>query len=493
MLRVDQVHVIRHKVLVEGRSQRQVAKEFGISRVTVRKYLEESVPVRTENGPRARPVWDRVGPRLEALLVESKAWTAGKQQLTATRLHELLVGEGHRVGVTLVKDAVAEWKRQRREVFVPLTYRPGDLAEVDFFEVFVDLDGSRRKAWLFLMRLMYSGRDFAWIYERQDQISFLDGHVRAFAHFAGVPARFAYDNLKPAVVRILVGGERALTPRFAALASHYLFEPCFCRPGEGHDKGGVEARGKAVRRQALVPIPSGPTLEAINAALLARMDARLETGRDTTGQTIGARFVDETGLFRPLPAPFVAEATTIGTVSPRALVRLEGASYSVPCRWAGLDLITHVGATTVTIVGRDGTRIVHPRKRFGQRSIDYRHYLPELARKPQAVRQVLPDLLRDLGAPFPAVWEQFHAAHTPREAARLFAKVLGQLDTYGFDVVAPALERALQTSTPVLLALTPGPAAPPPLDADVVPAALREVEVPSGRAADYDGWLAEAV
>jgi transposase len=493
MLRVDQVHVIRHKVLVEGRSQRRVAKEFGISRVTVRKYVEESVPVRKETGPRARPVWEKVGSRIEELLGESKAWTGGKQQLTATRLHELLVGEGHRVGVTLVKDAVAEWKRQRREVFVPLTYRPGDLAEVDFFEVFVDLDGTRRKAWLFLMRLMYSGRDFAWIYERQDQISFLDGHVRAFAHFAGVPMRLAYDNLKPAVVRILVGGERALTPRFVALASHYLFEPCFCRPGEGHDKGGVEARGKALRRQALVPIPSGPTLEAINTALLARMDARLETGRDVTGQTIGARFGEETSQFRPLSVPFVAEATTVGTVSPRALVRLEGAFYSVPCRWAGLDLIARVGATTVTIVGRDGTRIVHPRKRFGQRAIDYRHYLPELARKPQAVRQVLPELLRDLGAPFPAVWEQFHAAHPTREAARLFAKVLGQLDTHGFDVVVPALERALQASTPVLLALTPGTATPPPLEADVVPAALRDVEVPSGRAADYDGWLAEAV
>jgi len=63
--------------------------------------------------------------------------------LTATRLHELLVGEGHRVGVTVVKDAVAERKRQRREVFVPLTYRPGDLAQVDFFEVLV---GRRRDA-----------------------------------------------------------------------------------------------------------------------------------------------------------------------------------------------------------------------------------------------------------------------------------------------------------------------------------------------------------
>jgi transposase len=493
MLRVDHVHVIRHKVLVEGRSQRQVAKEFGISRVTVRKYLEDSVPVRKEVGPRARPVWEKIGPRIETLLAASAQWTAGKQQLTATRLHELLIGEGHRVGVTLVKEAVAEWKRQRREVFVPLTYRPGELAEVDFFEVLVDIAGTRQKAWLFLMRLMYSGRDFAWIYERQDQVSFLDGHVRAFAHWAGVPARLAYDNLKPAVVRILVGGERALTARFAALASHYLFEPCFCRPGEGHDKGGVEARGKALRRQALTPIPSAPTLEAINQALLARMDARLETGRDVAGETIGTRFAAETAHFRPLPAPFVAEATTIGTVSPRALVRLAGAVYSVPTRWAGLDLVARMGATSVTIVGRDGTRVVHPRKRFGQRSIDYRHYLTELARKPQAVRQVLPDLLRDLGAPFPAVWEHFHAAHAPREAARLFAKVLGQLDTHGFDVVVPAVDRALRTGTPVLLALTPGAEAPARLPADVVPAGLRDLDVPSGCAADYDGWLAEAV
>ena len=158
------------------------------------------------------------------------------------------------------------------------------------------------------MRLMYSGRDFAWIYERQDQVSFLDGHVRVFAHFGGVVGRIAYDNLKAAVVRILVGGARTLTPRFAALASHCLFEPCFCRPGEGHDKGGVEGRGKAVRRQALTPIPRASTLEAINQALLARMDARLETGRDRTGETIGSRFAVEGPAFRTLPQPFNAEA-----------------------------------------------------------------------------------------------------------------------------------------------------------------------------------------
>lgn len=486
---MDQVHVVRHKVLVEGRTQRSVARELGLSRTTVGKYVDQAMPVRkVEAGPRPRPVWDTVAVRVQALLTESAKWTGGKQQLTATRLHALLVAEGQQVGVTVIKTAVAEWRRQRREVFVPLTYRPGDLAEVDFFEVLVDIDGTRRKAWLFLMRLMYSGRDFAWIYERQDQISFLDGHVRAFAHFGGVPARVAYDNLRAAVVRILVGGARTLTVRFAALASHYLVEACFCRPGEGHDKGGVEARGKAVRQQALVPIPSGLTLATINDALLAQMDARLDTKRDAAGQTIGARFTEEQRQFRLAPIPFAPEATTFATVTPRALVRLEGAWYSVWTRWAGLDLVVRVGASTVTIVGRDGTCVHHPRKRFGERSIDYRHYLAELARKPQAVRQVLPDLLRDLGAPFPAIWDQLHGAHGPRDAARLFAKVLGQLEVYGSAVVVPALTAALGRGTPLLLAIPPASAALD-LAPDAVPARLRDIAVPSGCAADYDGWL----
>src|SRR4029453_663551 len=94
MLKVDQVHVIRHKVLVEGRSQRQIAKEFGISRVTVRKYVEEAVRIRKESAPRTRPVWEKVSARVNALLAESAEWTGGKQQLTATRLHELVTAEG---------------------------------------------------------------------------------------------------------------------------------------------------------------------------------------------------------------------------------------------------------------------------------------------------------------------------------------------------------------------------------------------------------------
>ena len=210
---MDQVYVVRHKVLVEGLSVRRVARQLGVSRNTVRRYVEGAEPGVRKPVDRGFPGKDRVRPRLEALLIEAPRWTGGKQRLTAARLHELLVGEGHAVSDRVVREMVAEWKRRQQEVFVPLAYKPGDLAEVDFFEVLVDIAEQRRKAWMFVMRLMYSGRDFAWLYPRQDQVCFLDGHVRAFEHFGAVPHRAAYDNLKPAVARLLAGNERELTAR----------------------------------------------------------------------------------------------------------------------------------------------------------------------------------------------------------------------------------------------------------------------------------------
>ncbi|MBP7798144.1 MAG: helix-turn-helix domain-containing protein, partial [Thermoanaerobaculaceae bacterium] len=65
---MEQVHVIRHKVMVEGQSIRRVAREMGVSRNTVRKYLGQSEPRRRELKPRGRPVWARAVERIERLL-----------------------------------------------------------------------------------------------------------------------------------------------------------------------------------------------------------------------------------------------------------------------------------------------------------------------------------------------------------------------------------------------------------------------------------------
>lgn len=476
---MEQVHVIRHKAFAEGLSIRQIARDLGVSRNTVRRYLRGAEGGVGKKRERPTPVLDRVRSRIDKLLEADEKSGTKKQRLTAARVHELLVEEQFEVGTTTVKEYVREWRRQRQEVFVPLVYPPGDSAQVDFFEVVADIAGVRTKAWMFVMRLMFSGRDFAWLYPRQDQICFLDGHVRAFRHFGAVPQRIVYDNLKAAVAKQLVGSERKLSARFDALSRHYLFEPCFARPYTGHDKGGVESRGRAIRLRHLVPIPRAEALATVSAQLLGRLDARFDTEKFAQ---------DASAMLAVADRPFRSSKLSCAKVSRRALVKAEGASYSVWSRWASLDVEVFIGPEVVEIVGPDD-RLSHPRKRFGERSVDYRHYLAELAKKPQAVRQVSSELVRDLGAPYDAVWRRLVNNHGPKQAARVFAKVLAALVDIGHDEVVKRLARAESERIPVLIALRGKAPKPRVLDKGQLPLALADIKVSAGKAVDYNALL----
>jgi transposase len=103
---------------------------------------------------------------------------------------------------------------------------------------------------MFVMRLSCSGRAFHVAFATQAQEAFLEGHVLAFGYFGAVPGRVQYDNLGPAVVRVLRGRDRAGSERFIALRSHYRFDSFFCAPGNGgaHEKGGVEGEIGRFRR-----------------------------------------------------------------------------------------------------------------------------------------------------------------------------------------------------------------------------------------------------
>ena len=86
MLRMQNVYVLRHQILIDGRSRRQVSRELGISRNTVRHYLEAQEQVYPERIPRRWPILDAVQPRLDALLSEWSERITPKQQPAATRL-----------------------------------------------------------------------------------------------------------------------------------------------------------------------------------------------------------------------------------------------------------------------------------------------------------------------------------------------------------------------------------------------------------------------
>jgi len=486
---MDKVHVIRHKHYVEGLGIRRIAREMGVDRKTIRRYLEKSEPFRAESEPRRRDVLEVVGPRIDELLEEWRPRTAPKHRITSPRVHRQLAEEGHQVGERTVRRYLAEKRRKTAEVYIPLIHRPGDEAQVDFFEVTVEEGGLRRKAWKFLMRLMYSGRDFVHIYDRCDQVSFLDGHVRAFAHFGGVARRLVYDNLSAAVKRIMGLKERELTDRFLALCSHYLFEPCFARPGEGHDKGGVESRGKGIRLQHMTPIVFGQDLEEISATVLADAERMWQKKRRADGRALRELFEEEKGHFLPLPSmAFDVRRVVPVSISRSSTATVGGALYSLPSRWARLQAMAYVGPVDILFHCR-GEEMTHPRQARGQRQIFYRHYMRELARKPQAVRQVVPELVVELGPPYGRLWDLLERTHGPKKGARVLAGILGAIHEHGEEVVTPALEDALRQGRCDLLSLRRYMNQNPVLIETAVPVALRSYHIETGCASDYDTLL----
>jgi transposase len=486
MLRMDKVCVIRHKVLVEGKSIRSVARELGISRNTVGRYLRLSEPVRRETGPRLRPVMDRVAPRIDELLKEWEYRVTPKQRVTGSRVLRQLCDEHYQVGITTVRDYLREKRRRAAEVYVPLVYRPGDEGQLDFFEVTVEEKGELRHVWKLLLHLPYSERDFLAFYDSCDQLSFLDGHVRAAKHFGGLPRRIVYDNLS-AAVRCRVGLEPQLTERFKALVSHYLFEPCFARRGEGHDKGSVESRGKAIRLQHLTPVPRGNSLAELSAAVLKEVEETWEKHVLRDGRRCRDLWQEERSRLIALPqCPFDPRRVALAAVSSKATVDIEGVRYSLPSRWARLDVTAHVGVEDIQLVCRGETETVR-RQRRGGRYIQYRHYLPELARKPQAVRQVAPELVAELGEPYGRLWSLLEGRYGGLEAARVLARVLGAIIDHGSQAVGEALQEAMKADRCDLLALS---SRLQQARATVeVPPALLGYQVEAASPAEYDALL----
>ncbi|MGI8721579.1 MAG: Mu transposase domain-containing protein [Geodermatophilaceae bacterium] len=195
-----------------------------------------------------------------------------------------------------------------------------------------------------------------------------------------------YDNLKPAVVRVLKGRDRTETERFTALRSHYGFDSFFCRPGiqGAHEKGGVEGEIGRFRRRHLVPVPKAASLAELNE-LIAAGDL-LDDGRVITGRpvTIGSAFETEAATLMPLPSePFDPARLMEARLDNRARVSVRQCFYSVPARYAGRRLPVRLAARTVEIY--DGAKLVAGHERAIGRYVEVLtldHYLEVLKTKP---------------------------------------------------------------------------------------------------------------
>jgi len=241
MLTVEHYELIRRKHFIDGMSSRAIAHELGHSRKTIAKALRQAVPPGYRRAvPAACPVMDKFASIVEAWREQDQQRPA-KQRHTAQRIYERLSDEHEFKGSSsTIRRYIHKSRSCQAPVFMPLAFDPGEEAQVDWHEGWIIERGVQRKAQFFYMRLCYSKASFVRAYERADLISFLDGHVKAFEYFRGVPKRLAYDNLKSAVTQVKRGRDRELNKKFIELRSCYLFDTRFCNVAKGNEKGDVE-------------------------------------------------------------------------------------------------------------------------------------------------------------------------------------------------------------------------------------------------------------
>jgi transposase len=284
MFAVEIYAAVRRFVFIEGKSRREAARVFGLSRDTIAKMCRYSAPpgyVRSKAPD--RPKLGPLVPVIDAILETDKT-APSKQRHTAKRIFERLrIEHGYAGGYTVVKDYVRIARSRSREAFVPLAHPPGH-AQVDFGECIGVIGGVRTKLRVFCFDLPQSDACFIKAYPAETTEAFLDGHVSAFAFFSGVPLSILYDNLKIAVARVFGDGKRQCTRAFTELVSHYLFQERFGRPGKGNDKGKVEALVKYSRANFLTPVPhAAPSTRSTplwkNAAAPGKPSAPAATSR----------------------------------------------------------------------------------------------------------------------------------------------------------------------------------------------------------------------
>ena len=440
---MDQWIELRRKIRNQQIPLRQLARETGIHRQTLRKIRDNSQPPGYQ---RTHPIQKtKIGPYLDRIksIIESDKQMPKKQRHTAKRIFEVLQCEGFSGGYTIVKDAVRQIKKTSKEVFMPLSQRPGE-AQVDFGHALANFDGTLKKIVFFVMSLAYSDAMFVIAFPRECTESFLEAHVRAFDFFGLVPKRISYDNTRVAITKILTGHKRKYTAEFKRLISHYLFEPHFCNVRRPNEKGIVEGSVKYSRLNFMVPVPQVKNYDELNRVL--RDCCRADLGRILRGKRSLTKcqllMEDRIGAIALPDDKFDYRKTTSTFASSESLVRYDTNDYSVPVSSAHHQTTIKASVGFIEVYQQDKLIATHHRCWDREQQVfEPMHYLELLERKPGSLDHARPLEQWQL----PVCFNTYRRClETHRDnGTKEYIQTLLLLKKYSITQIAKAITRAL--------------------------------------------------
>jgi hypothetical protein len=412
-----------------GLGVRALSRRHGVHRRMVREALASPVPASRKTPVRQSPVLDAVTELIDAMLREDLD-APRKQRHTSRRIWQRLADEHDALVSYSYVCQYAGPRRAQIEAehragsgsvagFVPQAKEPGAEAEVDFGPVSIVLAGEVAACHLFAYRLSFSGKGVHRVYACCAQEAFFEGHVTAFEVTGGVPWRhIRYDNLAPAVAKVLGGRNRTETARWSAFRSWYGFEAFYCEPGVkgAHEKGGVEGEIGRYRRRWMVPVPRVRSLAELNATLA---EADITDDRrhiEFRAAAVAADFAAEQRFLGLLPGDGFDTGTVLWPRADKfARISVGKCRYSVPARLIGARVRIRLTANELEVFDGSRKAAVHPRlAAAGAEHLELDHYLEILLRKPGALPGSVPLAQARAAGTFTAAHQQLWDAARSR-------------------------------------------------------------------------------
>lgn len=450
MTKVDKIKEVRQLKHVKGVPIREISRRVHLSRNTIRKILRSEETKFTYHRSKVhQPITGKVRSIIEEW-IRADQQEKPKYRRTANRMYDILRDEYGYTGsyesiAKCVRKIQEKMKIKEKEAYIPLIYSAGEAFQFDWTEVAAYIRGKLTTLQLAAVQLCHSRYCYLRIYPCKKQELMLDAHRRAFEYFGGACRRGIYDNLKTAVKSLLKGHHRNLQERFVRFCSHYLYEPDFCNPARGNEKGRVESVIGWTRRNFFTPILRCDSIEELNSRVLsfAIGQARTRKHPEFSNKTLYEVYEGERDKLIQLPGyGFDCCRTQHAVVSPYSTAAFDNNRYSVPTEYVG-NTVQVKGHAEEVVISCEGQEIARHKRVYGykQQIFNPHHYLGVLARKPRAFRDGLPFKNWQL----PEVLNEYRRLLNDRysDGDRYFAKTLVLLKDWPIKEVVAAVNKAV--------------------------------------------------
>jgi transposase len=452
MITMEVLGKIRRLYYRDGLSYSEIARKTGYTRNTIKRWLK--TPEGVKPTYRRRVGDTKIAPYAAQLVkaLEVDAHRPKRDRRTALKLFGEIQAAGFSGDYSRVTEFVRRWRAQGGQAqvnaYVPLKFELGEAFQFDWSEERLLIGGVWRKILAAHLKLCASRAFVVQAYPTQGHEMLFDAHTRALTALGGIPRRGIYDNMKTAVDKVKKGKGRTVNTRFAAMASHYLFDPDFCNVASGWEKGVVEKNVQDSRRRLWQDAAHEcfGSFAELNIWLLARCRVLWQELRhpEFDELTLAEMLEHEQPSLMPMVPAFNGYVETLGKVSSTSLVILDRNRYSVPCELVGQLVSLRLYPERIDIVAHDSLVASHLRLfERNQTRYDWQHYLSLIERKPGALRN---------GAPFadmPDALLRLRGLLLKHEGGdRVMAKVLAAVPGHGLEAVLVAVDLVLESGNP---------------------------------------------